>query len=618
MQLYKRLRNFIEHIGTSENSKIKNIIDFLLFVISTSGLRLIKNKVYQKLFNLDKKTYNSWIQNKLDIKKLQSNFNSTFPTLTFRPLISIVIPVYNPPINLLEEAIKSIINQLYTNWEICLADDNSTDVNVDKLLAKYASEFGQIKYIKRNVNGHISACSNSALELVKGEYILFMDHDDLLTPDCLFEVIKHLNKTSDDIIYSDEDKIDEKGCFSSPHFKPDWAPENLLSRNYLGHVIVMSKKIVDALNGFRLGFEGSQDYDLLLRATEITNKIGHIPKILYHWRIHKLSVAKNSDVKPYAYNAAIKALEEALQRRKRIGKVERIPDAPGGYRIKYEIQFAGKVSIIIPTKDQTNLLRKTLNSIIEFTNYHDYEIILLNNNSTSNEFFELVKEYKMKYVNIFTCYDASFPFNFSKLMNFGASKAEGKYLLFLNNDVEIIQNDWMSQMVSFSQWKQTGAVGVKLLFENNTIQHAGVVIGLGGSAAHVFTNLPKQSRGYFNYIKSLNNYSAVTAACMMCRLEQFIEVNGFDEDLPVEYNDIDFCLKLLVKGYYNLYIPDVELFHYESSTRSHPYHSKHAFAQHEKDISVFRKKWMPFIENDPFYNPNLRKDTNDFKLNLKS
>lgn len=618
LRLTTRFINFINKIGTPENTKAQNIFNFLKFIITKPGIKLVKQKVKRLILSAEKHNqniYNRWIKDRTNINILQGQYNSTIGSLKVQPKFSIVVPVYNPPVHYLKLAIESVREQLYGNWELCLADDNSPNPEVQKTLQEYADKDHRIKIVLRKTNGHISVCSNSALALATGDYIVFMDHDDLLTPNCLFEFVKHVNANPlDDIIYSDEDKIDDKGFHTSAHFKPNWAPDNLLSRNYMGHVLVMRKSITDKINGFREGYEGSQDYDLILRATELTSHIGHISKVLYHWRIHELSVASASDAKPYAYIAAQKALNDALERRGTPGTAEFVADSPGTYRIKYKITKPGKVSIIIPTKNHAVLLEKALSSIIELTDYPDYEIILLNNNSDAPDFFALVNRYTQEHSNVFKCIDAAFPFNFSKLMNVGEAHATGDYLLFLNNDVEVLQKDWLTEMVSFAQREKTGAVGVKLLYPDDTIQHAGVVLGLGGAAAHVFTKIHRSERGYFNYVKSLNNYSSVTGACLMCRRSLFKEVGGFEEALRVEYNDIDFCLKLLAKGYYNVYLPDVELYHYESASRGQPYLNKENWEQHEIDFGIFTKKWLNYINNDPFYNPNLSLHSDDFQL----
>jgi len=618
MNLFKRISNFTAKIGTPGNSKLQNTVNLLKFLGSKPGLRFVKDKVKQSVLSdlHNPSSYHNWIQHRTNFNILQSVYLNSKDQLVIQPVFSVVIPVYDPQIKYLAQAIDSVINQLYPNWQLCIADDNSPNPAVQQLLKKYEQQDSRIKVAYRTTNGHISACTNSAISLATGDYILFMDHDDLLTANCLAEFAKHINQFPENqLIYSDEDKIDEKGIYSMPHFKPDWAPDNLLSRNYIGHVVVMKKSLVDALHGVREGFEGSQDYDILLRATEQTSHIGHIPKVLYHWRIHASSVAMNTDSKPYAYVAALKAIQEALDRRPYPGTVEEIPRVPGGYRIRYKIQQYDKVSIIIPTKDQAHLLKTALDSIVAHTRYPSYEIILLNNNSTSPEFFDLVKEFAKQHGDIFTCYDALFPFNFSKLINFGVSKSTGKYLLFLNNDIEVMHADWLDEMVSFAQRKHTGAVGAKLLFPDHTIQHAGVVVGMGGAAAHAFARLPQGHLGYFNYLVSLNNYASVTAACMLCRRDVFDEVGGFDETMDVEYNDIDFCLKLLAAGYYNLYVPNAVLYHHESATRGHPFHSKNSFTQHEKDKKIFTDRWRKYIDHDPFYNPNLSLNDNDFRIN---
>jgi glycosyltransferase involved in cell wall biosynthesis len=611
-------RNFAK-IST-EHGKIKTLFKFASFILTEPGFNLVKRvakKALRKagLYKELHYGYNEWITARLNPTELRCEYYETVWQLKTNPTFSIVIPVYNPDPKFLAAAIDSVIDQLYGGWELCLSDDCSPNAEVKKVLDGYAARDSRIKVHYRTKNGHISANTNSALALATGDYILFMDHDDLLTPNCLFEFVKHINAHPEDgIIYSDEDKIDDAGVYSSPHFKPDWAPDNLLSRNYMGHVIVVSRAIMNQVKEIREGFEGSQDHDFLLRATECTKHIGHIPKVLYHWRIHQASVASGGEAKPYAFEAARKALEEAMVRRGLPGTVSHIPDTLGGYRMHYQIVKPGKVSVIIPTKDQVALLKCAIDSILTKTTYKDYEIIVLNNNSNTPEFFALMEEYTKQHPDKFRCIDANFPFNFAKLMNVGVAASTGDYILFANNDIEVISGDWMTEMVSFAQRPHTGAVGVKLLYKDDTIQHAGVVLGLGGAAGHVFVNMHRNDRGYYNYVRSLNNYAAVTAACQMCRKAVYNEVGGMDETLDVEYNDVDLCLKFLSAGYYNVYVPDVEVYHYESATRGHPFQSKESWAQHEKDFGIFNRKWKPLIENDPFYNPNLSITCTDFQL----
>jgi GT2 family glycosyltransferase len=337
--------------------------------------------------------------------------------------------------------------------------------------------------------------------------------------------------------------------------------------------------------------------------------------VLYHWRIHALSAAQGEEVKPYAYMAAKKALEQALLRRGMPVEVKYLTGLRG-YRIVYPVQEEPMVSIIIPSKDQTELLKNTVDSILNKTKYSRYEIIVLNNNSTSKGFQQFVTEYSTKYSNQFRCVEAHFPFNFSKLMNMGRKLAQGKMLLLLNNDVEVIHDDWLEIMVSYTQQKRIGAVGVKLLYPDDTIQHAGVIVGLGGIAGHTFVGMHQDEPGYFNYIQSTNNYSAVTAACLMVRADVYDAVGGMDEIFEVEYNDVDFCLRIQEAGYNNVYLPHVSLYHFESATRGHPHQSKSGYERHLKEMALFKERWQKIIDHDPYYNPNLNLGVHDFSMNL--
>ena len=601
-------KNFskIKFVG---KNKVKTILKFLSFIIFTKPGTAVITKTLRrqldKIFPNEQTNYRKWIVGKLNRETLRKEFDEVYPTLSYRPKISIVVPVYDPPEKFFRAAIESVLDQFYTNLELCLADDCSPNPAAKQVMEEYREKDPRVRTVYRDKNGHISASSNSALELATGDYILFMDHDDLLTPNCLSEVVRHLNGfPEDEVIYSDEDKVDEEEVLDSPHYKPDWAPDNLLSRNYFGHVVVMKKTLVDKIGGFREGLEGSQDYDIILRAVEQTNHIGHIPKVLYHWRIHSASVAMSADAKPYAYTAAKRALTEALERRGTPGTVEDLPGIMGSYRIRHHIATTKRVSIIIPTKDQVRLLKTTLDSIFANTAYPDYEVVLLDNGSTTPEFKDLAANYPLQHPNM-KVVTADFPFNFSKLMNLGVKHCTGDYLLFLNNDVKIIDKEWMTTMVSFAQRKHTGVVGVKLLYPDETIQHAGVVLGLDGPAGHVFVGSYKEENGYYGYIRSLNNYAVVTFACAMCRREVYTELGGMDENLPVEYNDVDFCLQAYKAGYFNVYVPDVEVIHYESSSRGHPFQSKEAYNRHVHDLNVFTGKWGYLLQHDPFYNPNL-------------
>jgi len=531
------------------------------------------------------------------------------------PFFSIVMPVYNPPVAYFKEAIDSILHQSYENWELILSDDCSSDPEVKKVIESYQKRDPRIKAVFRTENGHISKASNSGLEVAEGDFIVLMDQDDLITADALYKVASVIEEYPDtDMVYTDEDKIDEDGHHSYPHFKPDWSPENLLSRNYLGHLTIFRTSIMKAIGGWRVGFEGSQDYDLVLRFTEQTNRIKHIPEVLYHWRVHEQSAASNEEAKPYAYIAAQKALTEALQRRNTPGTVDFL-DGFRGYSIRLDIADPTKrVSIIIPTKDKADVLEVCLQSIFEKTTYTNYEVLVIDNNSEEKETFSLFDQYQKKYPETFRVKRTEEPFNFSFLMNLGRKNVSGEYLVLLNNDTEVIAEDWLEGLVEQAQREEMGVIGCKLLYPNNTIQHAGVIMGLGGAAGHVFVGEHRDGPGYFNYINLLNNYSALTAACFMIRTAVFDEVNGFDEKYQIEYNDVDFCLRVLEAGYRNVYVPHVELYHHESISRGHPHLTKASLERHKRELGQLRKQWENYVERDPHYNPNLTLGAHDFRM----
>lgn len=535
----------------------------------------------------------------------------------YQPKISVVVPVYNPPIQLLQEAIESVIDQVYSNWELCIADDNSTDPGVKSLLQKYEAQDERIKVVYRTENGHISENTNSALSLATGEFIALLDHDDLLPEEALYEIVKELNNDQNlDFIYTDEDRVDEEGNYSEPYFKPDFCLDSLLSRNYITHLAVIRKSIIDQIGGFRKGFEGSQDYDLFLRVVEVTDKIKHLPKVLYHWRIHSGSVTLNASGKNYAYDAGEKAIKEFLEKRNEKAKVELIDNLPGFYNVRYDLINPGKVSIIIPSKDQAKVLKTCIDSIINRSTYDNYEIILLDNNSADKAFFSLVDNYKKSLGDKFVYVECKFPFNYSKLMNIGVKAAKGEYIVLLNNDTEIITPDWLQAMMEQAQRPDIGCVGTKLLFPNDTIQHAGVVMGLGGIAGHCMIAKHRDDRGYYYNLKAVNNYSAVTAACLMVKTSDYWDAGGFEEMLAVEFNDVDFCLKVRELGRRNVWLPHVELYHYESLSRGNPKKDEKAIQRHLKETGIIITKWQKYIDHDPCYNPNLTLDTTDFSVKV--
>jgi O-antigen biosynthesis protein len=545
-----------------------------------------------------------------DLKRLAAVVNY----LPYQPLISIIVPTYNTPEEFLREAIDSVINQVYPHWELCIADDCSTEPHVRATLEEYASQDSRVKVVFRTENGHISRSSNSAIEVATGEFIALLDHDDVLRPEALYEVVFLLNQHPEaDMIYSDEDKIDEYGDRRDPFFKPEWCPDSFLTRMYTCHLGVYRRSIITEIGGFRVGYEGSQDYDLVLRFTEKTNHIFHIPKVLYHWRIHQQSAASGSEAKPYAYIAAKKALADALERRRELGVVEDVEGYLGHYNIRYQIQGTPKVSIIIPTKDLGKLLDQCLQSIFTISTYPNYEVILVDNGSTEEYTEKIINHWLNREPDRFFCHRLDIPFNYSRLNNDGVRQATGSLLLFLNNDTEVITPNWIEAMVEQAQRSSIGAVGAFLLYPDDTVQHAGVVLGLGALAGHVFTRFPATATGYFGQLLTVNNYSAVTAACLMCRREIFEAVGGFNEDLAVALNDIDLCLKMAEKGYRNVFTPNAKLYHYESKSRGHE-NSPEKQARFLKECEYMKQRWKEIYENDPCYSPNLSRIHCDYRI----
>lgn len=587
------MKKNLAKISDSGEGTVTSLFKFALFIFTKPGFNLVKKitKRYLQTTGIIKQTllpYNDWIKAQSAPDHAKNDFEQHIKKFTLTPKISIIIPASDTNEPGLAKSIASLFDQSYAHWELIIADT---------LPHHLAQKDDRIK-LTAAATDNTATCINTLLTAATGHYFLFLTPGDIITPGCLFEVIKHINAhPADMLIYTDEDNLNDNGTFTNPHFKPGWSPDTLLSRNYIGHNIVAKKELITAINGFSEDIETNCFYDFLLRAAETTDRVGHIQQVLFHCSPQAFTVAENKTSK--------KALADAMVRRSMPATINEIAGAPGCYYINYEIKQPEKVSIIIPTKDNTALLKTTIDSIIEKTNYPDYEIIVLNNNSTSDEFFSLIKTYQTRHPGIFRCINASFPFNFAKLMNLGVTESKGKYILMCNNDIEVTHPGWMSNMVSYAQHSKTGAVGVKLLYPDNTIQHAGIVLGKDDTSSHVFANCNSNDNGYFFSLKAVTNYTAVTAACMMCRKEVYNKTGGMDETLEVEYNDIDFCLRLLQNGYYNLYLPSVVLYHHESATRGHPFRSIKAYKQHEKELAIFKSKWQPIIDNDPFYNSNL-------------
>lgn len=536
---------------------------------------------------------------------------------TIQPKITIITPVWNVEEVWLRRMLDSVHNQTYGNWEHCIAEGGSENPDIRKILGDFSGRDSRIKVMYLKENQGISTNSNLALEMATGDYIVLLDHDDELAPNALCEIVKKLNQCPHlDFIYSDKDKIDEFGKRILPFFKPDWSPDLFLSINYVCHLTAIRKKIIDEIGGFRDEYDGAQDYDLFLRIFEKIEPehIGHIPKVLYHWRVHANSTADSLLAKPYAAEAGKKAILAALNRRAIEGEVH---DGLffGSYRVKYTIAGNPHISIIIPSRDEVLTLKKCIDSIRMKTRYEHYQIVIIDNCSIEPEthlyYQVLIKDPKIK---IFY-YEK--PFNFSAICNYGNSIVESEILVFLNNDTEVISGEWLTAMLEHAQRKNVGAVGAKLIYPDRTIQHAGVIIGIKGHAGHSHKGYPADERGYFGRIQLISNFSAVTGACMMLRKDVFCEVGGFDENLTISLSDIDLCLKMRAKLYVIVYTPYSEFIHHESLTRGYESTSekKNRFL---KELNYFRSKWKDILEDgDPYYNPNLTLEMEDFSIKIK-
>lgn len=605
-KLKKYFRNFFVNI---RNDGIVETFKRIFFRIK----QIIK---YRREARREKDPYKLWLENnRIDRKKRQS-IQEEIKGLNYKPLISIVMPVYNVDIRWIKKAIQSIKGQIYTNWELCIADDASTSKNLRKYLKRIGKE-KKIKVVFRKKNGHISEASNSALALATGEFVALMDNDDYIYPHALAEVVRVLNdKPKTDFIYSDEDKLDMKGKRIEPFFKPDWSPDLFMSTNYLCHLTVIRKKLVDKVGGFRKGFEGSQDYDLYLRITEETENIEHIPDVLYSWRKIPGSTASEYADKNYAQKTSIKALEEALKRRGLKGEVSS-GLFPGSFRVKYDIVGTPLVSIIIPTKDKKEYIERCITSILSKTTYRNYEIIIVDTGTTDKETLDYYDSIEQHEKIQFVYWKERF--NYSAVNNFGTKYAKGEYILLLNNDTEVLTPEWIEGMLEHAQRKNTGAVGVKLYYPDNTIQHAGIILGINpgtgkGVAGHAFKFFPREIQGFPVQKDIIRNYSAVTAACLMVSREKYKEVGNLEEGFRIAFNDVDFCLKLQAAGYINVYTPYTELYHHESVSVGAPGSKDRDIKEFGKEIEKMYDKWEYLLLNDPYYNKNLSNKTEDFRI----
>lgn len=580
------------------------------------------NALFDTLSPGDTVSYERWLE---DIEPSQipsvSQQQEEMKCWGSKPVISVLLPTYNTPEALLRECIESVLEQSYPHWQLCIADDASTQPEVQAVIKEYASADTRICFTLRAHNGHISECSNSALGLATGEWVALLDHDDRLPAHALFEVVKALNQHPQaQIIYSDEDKLDRQGRRCDPFFKPDWSPDLLYSQNYMTHLLVYRHQLTRDVAGFRKGYEGSQDYDLLLRCIahlpEATQKnIVHIPKVLYHWRMTEQSTAMGHDRKDYSTPAALHALQDFMDRCHSGVCMEVVQ--PGIYRARWPLPAKlPLVSLIIPTRDGLEELRTCIESIWDKTTYANYEILVVDNQSTCSNTLSYLRdlEINVRYEGRIRVLSYNHPFNYSAINNFAAAHACGEIFGLINNDVEVIDGGWLAEMISHALRNEIGCVGAKLYYPDGSLQHAGVVLGIGGVAGHSHKYFPGNSEGYFGRLRTQHNVSAVTGAALIVRKAVFDEVGGLDEErLTVAFNDVDFCLKVRQAGYRNLWTPFAGLYHHESKTRGAENTPEKA-ARFAAECNVMMERWGNYLKNDCFYNKNLTLVAEDYSL----
>ena len=553
--------------------------------------------------------YRLWV-NKYEPKRAELN-RQRATAFGRSPKISVVVPTYNTPAAFLEAMVQSVLAQTYASWELCLADGASTAEWVRPALERYARTDPRIRVQFLPANGGIVGNSNAALEQATGDYVALLDHDDTLAPFALFEVVSAINAQPDaDFIYSDEDKLNQSGERVEPNFKPDWSPETLRSRNYVCHLTVLKRDLLRQIGGFRSGFDGAQDHDLVLRASEKARRIVHVPKVLYHWRMHEQSTAANKESKRYAFDAGKKAVAEHLER---LGIDGTVGDGPilGTYQVIYHLKTQPLVSVIIPNRDAPEMLARCMDSLAR-SSYANYEVLVVENGSQMPDTFAYYRELERQpHVRILTWKK---PFNYAAVNNFAATHAKGELLLFLNNDIEAINPDWMERMVKLAVQPGVGAVGAKLYYADDTVQHAGIILGMGGIAGHSHLQFPREAPGYMQRLLITQNCAAVTGACLLAPKAAFDEVGGFDEGFVLAFNDVDLCVQFLAKGYRVVWTPEAELYHLESKTRGYE-DTDEKQKRFKREIDLFRAKWAGLLKaGDPYYSPHFRLDRADFCL----
>ncbi|MCX7512887.1 glycosyltransferase [Frateuria hangzhouensis] len=585
--------------------------------LRASGLSAMTDRVYRNYTDMNESfdTYDAWIAqyDRVSGKDLQ-DARTTSGSWGYQPLISVLLPTYNTEEVWLRRCIDSVLAQSYPNWELCIADDASPLPHVRRVLEEYKQKDERIRIVLRADNGHISASTNSALALATGEYVALLDHDDELHPLALHEVVAALQTHRNwKLIYTDEDKIDPKGRRYDPYMKPDWNYDLLLGHNCVSHLGIYQRELMLQIGGFRKGYEGSQDWDLALRFCErlSPDEIGHVSRVLYHWRAIPGSTSVGVGEKNYARDAGLKAIENHLARIGTRASVQEVGGQPGHFRIHYQLDDQPKVSIIIPTRDGLSLLRRCVDSILEKTTYPNYEIVIVDNQSTDpatlEYFISVVQDSRVRVLE----YDH--PFNYSAVNNFAVSNTGGELIALVNNDIEVITPGWLEELAGHAIRSDIGCVGAMLYYPNDTIQHAGVVLGVHGVAAHIYCGKPKGWPGQMGRAGLTQSLSAVTAACLMVRREVYEQVGGLDEKLRVAFNDVDFCLRVREAGYRNVWSPFAELYHHESASRGQE-DSPEKKARFAGEVEFMQERWGQQLMNDPAYNPNLSISDTPFKL----
>ncbi len=583
-------------------------------VIRNRGLRDLIRLIIRRLRRLAGRyhpgfydfEYTKWRQSRPTFSNLEE--------IAFGPRFSIVVPVYDVEKKWLIETIDSVRAQHYQDWQLCLINDGSTKAHIKQTLDYHADNDTRIIAHHHSENLGIAESSNTGLSIADGEYIILLDHDDLLEPDALAQLAQTIAQYPDaDLIYSDEDKVDTAGVFSHPFFKPGYSPTLLLCQNYFGHLVALSRELLQDIGGFRTGYDGAQDYDLVLRGSSAAKRIVHIPQVLYHWRQIAGSTAFFFGEKNYAWDAGQRALQDYLNLHYPGSNAEKA-HLPGTYRVDYKISGRPSVSVIIPFRDQPELLDCCLNALFAHTDWRRLEGIGIDNQSSHRGIDQVKQKWSARQPGL-QFVDYPHAFNFSSICNFGVEMAMGDYIVLLNNDVEIISPDWVESMLGLAQDPNGGAIGAILRYPDRSIQHAGIVTGIGGYAGHPFKGFAHNQIGYFGRLEVDSNVSAVTAALLMVSRQKYLEVGGLDEDnFGIALNDVDFCLKLMQSGYRNVVTSKCQATHHESASRGYDNDSSRR-ARHEKEIEYFQQKWATVLEQgDPYYNPNLTLESEDYTL----